>query len=149
MTALLLLGFESLARVAEIVENRVEDVDGDRLLIPRSKSDIEGWGRFVRLSQETWVAVGDWITVSDLSEGALFRRVRGSYLGEGAMDTGSFGRMLRARQGRLKMSSNKILSGHSFRAAGAQQLMRNGHSEIEIMLRSGWQKSETMVGYLR
>ena len=147
--AILLLGFESLARVDEIVAIRVGDVDGDRLLIPRSKSDIEGRGRFVRLSEETRVAVGDWITVSGLGEGALFRRVRGRYIGKSAMDTGSIGRMLRARQGLLDLGSGKLLSGHSFRVGGAQHLMKSGHSEIEIMLRGGWQKSETMVGYLR
>ena len=67
--AILLLGFESLARVAEIVAMRVADVDGDRLLIPRSKSDIEGRGRFVRLSEEATVAVRDWVAASGLSTG--------------------------------------------------------------------------------
>ena len=147
--AILLLGFESLARVAEIVAIRVGDVDCDRLLIPRSKSEIEGRGRFVRLSEEARGAVGDWVAASGLSEGALFRRVRGGYIGESAMDTGSIGRMLRARQGLLEVGSGKLLSGHSFRVGGAQHLMARGHSEIEIMLRGGWQKSEAMVGYLR
>ena len=147
--AILLLGFESLARVAEIVAIRVGDVDGDRLLIPRSKSDIEGRGRFVRLSEETRVAVGDWVNASGLKKGAMFRRVRGGYIGESAMDTGSIARMLRARQGLVEGGSSKLLSGHSFRVGGAQHLMKSGHSEIEIMLRGGWQKSETMVGYLR
>ena len=147
--AILLLGFESLALVAEIVAIRVGDIDEDRLLIPRSKSDIEGRGRFVRLSEGSRAAVDDWVNASGLSDGALFRRIRGSYIGESAMDTGSIGRMLRARQGLVEVGSSKLLSGHSFRVGGAQHLMARGHSEIEIMLRGGWQKSETMVGYLR
>ena len=93
--------------------------------------------------------MGGWVNASGLREGALFRRVRGGYIGESALDTGSIGRMLRARQGLLKVGSSNLLSGHSFRVGGAQHLMKRGHSEIEIMLRGGWQKSETMVGYLR
>lgn len=57
--------------------------------------------------------------------------------------------MLRAGQGLVGVRSSKLLSGHSFRVGGAQHLMKRGHSEIEIMLRGGWVKSETMVGYLR
>ena len=147
--AILLLGFESLARVAKIVVICVGDVHDNRLLITRSKSDIEGRGRFVRLSGAAQAAVGDWVAASRLTEGTLFRRVRGGYIGESAMDTGSIGRMLRARQRLLTMGSDKLLSGHSFRVGGAQHLMACGHSEIEIMLRGGWQKSETMLGYLR
>ena len=93
--------------------------------------------------------MGDWVSASGLSEGALFRRVRGGYIGGSALDTGSIGRMLRARQRLLNVGSSKLLSGHSFRVGGAQHLMARGHSEVEIMLRGGWQKSETMLGYLR
>lgn len=133
--AILLLGFESLARVAKIVAICVGDVHDNRLLIPQSKSDIEGRGRFVRLSEEALVAVGEWVAASGLKSGALFWRVRGRYIGENAMDTGSIGRMLRARQRLLKMSSSTLLSGHSFRVGGAQHLMKCGYSEIDIMLR--------------
>ena len=79
----------------------------------------------------------------------MFRRVRGRYIGESALDTGSIGRMLRARQRLVEVGSGKLLSGHSFRVGGAQHFMKSDHSEIEIMLRGGWQKLETMVGYLR
>ena len=54
-----------------------------------------------------------------------------------------------ARQRLIEMGSDKLLSDHSFRVGGAQHLMAHCHSEIEIMLKGGWQKSETMVGYLR
>ena len=75
--------------------------------------------------------------------------MRGGYIGGSAIDTGSIGRMLMARQRLIEMGSDKLLSDHSFRVGGAQHLMAHCHSEIEIMLKGGWQKSETMVGYLR
>ena len=41
------------------------------------------------------------------------------------------------------------LSGHSFRVGGAQRLLREGKSEVEIMIRGGWQSYGAMVVYLR
>ena len=147
--ALILLGFDSLARVAELVAVQVADVQEQRLLIPRSKADIAGLGRWVDLTEETNEALLDWINCASLKSGAVFRRVRGGYVGSDPLDTGSIGRMLRARQKLVSISGQRMLSGHSFRVGAAQDLLKTGHSEIEIMLKGGWRKSDAMAGYLR
>lgn len=41
------------------------------------------------------------------------------------------------------------LSGHSFRAVAALDLLESGESLEKIMLRGGWQTDSTVVKYLR
>ena len=151
--ALMLVGYESLARAGELVAIQLEDVFWDkalaRLLIPRSKADIEGLGRWVELSCETAVAISDWLEASGIKSGALFRRVRGSYIGSEGLDVCSVGRMLKRRQRMIEGFEVGEVSGHSFRVGGAQRLMREGKSDVEIMIRGGWQSYGAMVGYLR
>jgi integrase/recombinase XerD len=150
--ALMLVAHESLARSGEIVAIQVEDVfldeDPARLLIPRSKADIEGLGRWADLSPVAAGAVRDWVAAAGLNGGALFRRVRGSYVGAEGLNVSSILRMLRRRQGMI-YSEGRPLSGHSFRVGGAQKLLAEGKSELEIMLAGGWLSAGAMAGYLR
>ena len=62
---------------------------------------------------------------------------------------GSVGRMLKRRQRMLKVSEAGEVSGHSFRVGGAQGLLQEGKSDVEIMIKGGWQSYGAMVGYLR
>ena len=150
--ALMLVAHESLARSGEIVAIQVGDVfldeDPARLLIPRSKADIEGLGRWADLSPEAVLAVREWVAAAGLSGGALFRRVRGSYVGAEGLNVSSISRMLRRRQGMLRCKG-RPLSGHSFRVGGAQKMLAEGKSELEIMLAGGWLSAGAMAGYLR
>ena len=150
--ALMLVAYESLARSGEIVAIQVGDVflEGDpaKLLIPRSKADIEGLGRWADLSSQAAEAVRDWVGTAGLNGGALFRRVRGTYIGAEGLNVSSISRMLRRRQGMI-CSEGRLLSGHSFRVGGAQKLLAEGKSELEIMLAGGWLSAGAMAGYLR
>ena len=150
--ALMLVAYESLARSGEIVSIQLGDVflEGDpaKLLIPRSKADIEGLGRWADLSPEAAEAVRDWVGAAGLDSGALFRRVRGTYVGPEGLNVSSISRMLRRRQGMLSVEG-RPLSGHSFRVGGAQKLLAEGKSELEIMLAGGWLSAGAMAGYLR
>ena len=150
--ALMLLAHESLARSGEIVAIQLGDVfldeDPAKLLIPRSKADIEGLGRWADLSPKAADAVWDWVGVAGLNGGALFRRVRGTYVGADGLNVSSISRMLRRRQGMLRCEG-RPLSGHSFRVGGAQKLHAEGKSELEIMLAGGWLSAGAMAGYLR
>ena len=150
--ALMLVAHESLARAGELVAIQLGDVfldkDPAKLLIPRSKADIEGLGRWADLSPKAGGAVRDWVRAAGLDSGALFRRVRGSYIGAEGLNVSSISRMLRRRQGMLSCEG-RPLSGHSFRVGGAQKLFAEGKSELEIMLAGGWLSAGAMAGYLR
>jgi integrase/recombinase XerD len=150
--ALMRVGYESLARAGEIVAIQVQDLQwGDaaaRLLIPRSKADIEGRGRWVNFSPHVAADIRVWALASGIRSGALFRRVKGKYVGKSALDISSVGRMLRRRQA-LVGDCGRGVSGHSFRVGGAQRLLREGRSDAEIMICGGWQSFNSMVGYLR
>ena len=150
--ALMLVAHESLVRSGEIVAIQLNDVflEGDpaKLLIPRSKADIEGLGRWADLSPVAAGAVRDWVAAAGLKGGALFRRVRGGYIGADGLNVSSVSRMLRRRQGMI-CSEGRPLSGHSFRVGGAQKLLAEGKSELEIMLAGGWLSAGAMAGYLR
>jgi integrase len=150
--ALMLVAHESLARSGEIVAIQVGDVflgeDPAKLLIPRSKADIEGLGRWADLSPRAALAAQDWLRAAGLNGGALFRRVRGSYVGAEGLNVSSISRMLRRRQG-MSCFEGRTLSGHSFRVGGAQKLLAEGKSELEIMLAGGWLSAGAMAGYLR
>ena len=150
--ALMLVAYESLARAGELVAIQVGDVFLDeepaKLLIPRSKADIEGLGRWAELSPRAAVAVRDWVRAAGLNGGALFRRVRGNYIGVEGLNVSSISRMLRRRQ-QMICGEGRPLSGHSFRVGGAQKLLAEGKSELEIMLAGGWLSAGAMAGYLR
>ena len=150
--ALMRVGYDSLARAGEIVAIQVQDLQwgeaAARLLIPRSKADIEGRGRWVNLSPKSAADIRLWALASGIRSGALFRRVKGDYVGKSALDVSSVGRMLRRRQA-LIADGGRGVSGHSFRVGGAQRLLREGRSDAEIMISGGWQSFNSMVGYLR
>ena len=150
--ALMLVAYESLARSGEIVAIQLGDIFLDdnpaKLIIPRSKADIEGLGRWADLSPRAVRAVRAWVGVAGFNDGSLFRRVRGSYVGIEGLNVSSISRMLRRRQGRI-CSEGRPLSGHSFRVGGAQKLLSEGKSELEIMLAGGWLSVGAMAGYLR
>ena len=150
--ALMLVAHQSLARSGEIVAIQVGDVFLEdkpaKLLIPRSKADIEGLGRWADLSPKAAEAVREWVGAAGLNGGALFRRVRGNYIGADGLNVSSIPRMLRRRQEMLSIEG-RPLSGHSFRVGGAQKLLAEGRSELEIMLAGGWLSAGAMAGYLR
>ena len=150
--ALMLVAYESLARAGELVAIQVGDVfvnqQPAKLLIPRSKADIEGLGRWAELSPRAAGAVQDWVAASGVVSGALLRRVRGNYVGCDGLNVSSVSRMLKRRQ-EMVCPDGRPLSGHSFRVGGAQKLLAEDKSELEIMLAGGWLSAGAMAGYLR
>ena len=83
--ALLLLGFACALRRSELVAVEVADLvpvaDGLRVIIRRSKTDQEGQGAEVAMPRGSKLrpveAVERWLELGGITEGVLFRRVRG------------------------------------------------------------------------
>src|SRR3984893_10318995 len=89
--AMLCVAYETMARRSELVALEVRDIEflpngTGQALIRRGKTDAEGQGRVAYLSRETvkWLKV--WLKHSNISEGAIFRRLIGAEQIGGALN---------------------------------------------------------------
>ena len=124
--ALLLIGFAGSLRRSELAALRVEEITWHRkgitLLIPRSKTDQEGEGREVEIllgvHDQTCpvMALENWLKISGVKAGQVFRRVgQHGNVGE-ALDKDSIGRIVKRLVRRAKLANPESYGGHSLRA---------------------------------
>jgi integrase len=150
--ALLLVGRDLLARRAELVALRVEDItraeDGTgTATVRRSKVDQAGEGADCFLGHETMVALDRWLSVSGITTGPLFRSLRKGGRGtERALDAGEVSAILKALANRARLAVDRVqrVSGHSLRVGMAQDLVAAGLDLPAVMVAGRW-KSPTMV----
>jgi len=152
--ALLLIGFSGSLRRSELAALRVEDLawhrKGVTIRIPRSKTDQEGRGREVEilygLHDRTCpvMALENWLKVSLVKDGYVFRRV-GQYGNLGpALGKDSIGRIVKRLVRRAKLANPNDYGGHSLRAGFVTEASANGATDREIMKQTG-HKSIAMV----
>ena len=153
--ALLLLAYDSMRRRAELVSLRVEDLElGNQgqysILLRRSKTDQVGSGHWVHLSQETSVAITTWLDSAQINAGYLLRGIRidGKVCSElGASQVSRIFKGL-AQKAKLDPHIVNAISGHSMRVGAAQDLLINGASLPQIMVKGGWVKTDTVMRYI-
>jgi integrase len=87
------VAYETLARRGELVALEVRDIDfhpngTGQALIRRGKTDAEGQGRIAYLSPETvkWLKV--WLESSNITDGAVFRRLIGQTRNRRTVESG-------------------------------------------------------------
>jgi integrase len=152
--ALLLIGFAGSLRRSELAGIKVEDLTWHRkgvtIAIPRSKTDQEGEGREVEILLGTQdrtcpvMALENWLKISLVKEGQVFRRV-GLYGNVGpALNKDSIGRIVKRLVRRAKISNPDAYGGHSLRAGFVTEASANGATDREIMKQTG-HKSIAMV----
>jgi site-specific recombinase XerD len=152
--ALLLVGFVGGMRRSELVGLDVEDVleerDGLRVTIRRSKTDQEAIGREIGLVRgrrpltDVVTAVTDWRTASRVASGPLFREVdRGDRVGSGRLSDRAVARIVKAAASRIGIDPATV-SGHSLRSGLASSTAAAGAPERAIMRTTG-HRSEAMV----
>jgi integrase len=156
--ALLLLGFAGAFRRSELVALDVADVEWseDRLAVTlrRSKTDQEGEGWKVGIpfgSAPEYCPVRTvraWLDAGGISEGPLFRPVKGSAVGAARLSDKAVARLVRraARDAGLDPSR---LSGHSLRAGLATSAAKAGKSERAIMKQTGHKSAQMVRRYIR
>lgn len=153
--ALLLLAHDTLRRRCELVSLRVEDMEssaegGGSVMLRRSKTDQEGTGKWLYFSSRTFTAVTQWLDVAQITDGYILRGVPGldkitAQLGEGQISR-IYKRL--GRNAGLSAAIVKTISGHSLRVGGAQDLLVQGASLPQIMVRGGWLKTDTVIRYV-
>lgn len=122
--AILLLAYDSLCRRSELVAMEVKDLrwpakdDSSPLQIRlrRSKTDPEGLGRWIAVSKRTAIAISAWLKAANVTEGPLFRGIRGNTLTPG-LEASQINRLYKslAQKAGLEQRFPQAISGHSIR----------------------------------
>jgi len=151
---LLRLGYETMRRRSELCTFKFEDIcqapsGKPAIRLNFSKTDQFGTGKILPISQELFVLLGKWRSMTN-DAGYILRSVnRHEHFGR-HLHPASISTILKALQKNLKMDSDEQpLSGHSFRVGAALDLLEQGESLEKIMLKGGWQTDSTAMKYLR
>lgn len=144
-----------MRRRSEIVSLRVEDIesnaDGDiSILLRKSKTDQIGTGQWIHLGTEASIALQCWIAAAEINEGFLFRSIWPSGRVSSGLCEGQVGRIFKSLAKAAKLNDKIVehISGHSMRVGSAQDLMIQGASLPQIMVKGGWAKTDTVMRYI-
>ena len=156
--ALVLLGFWRGFRSDELASLCIEFIEikpgeGMTCYLPRSKGDRQLEGRKFScpaLSRLCPVeAVEDWLALSKLKEGPLFRKIdRWGHLSETGLLPGSIIPMLRQFLAQAGIADANAFSSHSLRRGFAQWAGSSGWDIRELMTYVGWRDIKAAMRYL-
>lgn len=158
--ALLLTGFAGAFRRSELVALTVADltrcIQGIELLIQRSKTDQEGEGRTVFIPKAKGVqcpvkALHNWLEVSGITEGPIFRSVsRSGSIGTRALTPQSVALILKESMRRLHGDeAASTVSGHSLRAGFCTTAAESGLQPFQIRQQTGHASNAMLDRYIR
>ena len=151
---LIAVGYDTLSRRSELIALCIEDIvfseKGAKLLIKRAKNDPFGKGRVSHLSPRTTQYLQDWIKVSGITDGPLFRSIKHGKLHSKALHPYSVNRILKKAALAAGLSKQEIqkLSGHSMRVGAAQDMMVAGLDILPIMAAGGWKTTNVVARYI-
>jgi site-specific recombinase XerD len=153
--ALLLIAYDSLRRRSELVSLRISDIDWVpnqtcSILLRKSKTDQHGAGQWIHLNDETTAALRQWISESKIADGYLLRGIHPSGEITASLCESRIPRIYKSLAKRAGLSEEVIsgISGHSMRVGRAQDLMVQGASLPQIMVKGGWAKTDTVMRYV-
>lgn len=156
--ALILLGFWRGFRSDELANLRIEFIEikpgeGLTCFLPRSKGDRNLEGRSYScpaLSRMCPVeAVEDWLVLSKLTAGPLFRKIdRWGHLAEAELTPSSIIPMLRKILSQAGVADAESFSSHSLRRGFAQWAGMSGWDIRELMHYVGWRDVKAAMRYL-
>lgn len=156
--ALLLIGFSGAFRRSELVSILVEDVqfvtEGIVIHIRLSKTDQAGQGRDIAIPAMRGKycpvkAIKDWLALSKVSGGALFRGVNrhGQVMNQG-LSPQSVALIVKERVAAIGLDANQF-SGHSLRSGLVTSAAINGVSSWKICQQTGHKSDAVMQRYIR
>ncbi len=153
--ALLLVAYDSMRRRSELISLRIEDIEwlpdnGASILLRKSKTDQQGCGKWIHLTNETSHALHQWLAAAKINEGLIFRGVKSSGVITDSLCESRISRIYKtlARKAGLSESVVQRISGHSMRVGGAQDLLSHGATLPQIMTKGGWAKTDTVMRYV-
>ncbi len=156
---IILIGFSGGFRRNEIVSLDYEDLDfvteGVKINIKRSKTDqygegsIKGLPYFNNHKYCPVLSLKNWISISRISSGSLFRRFKkGSILSENRLTDQTVALLIKEY---LKLAGldSKNYSGHSLRSGFATTAAESGAEERSIMAMTGHKSTEMVRRYIK
>jgi site-specific recombinase XerD len=153
--ALLLVAYDSMRRRSELISLRVDDIEWlpnecASVLLRKSKTDQQGSGRWIHLKTETANALNQWLSAAQINEGLIFRGVKSSGAITTSLCESRISRIYKAlaRKSGLTEFIVQNISGHSMRVGGAHDLLSDGATLPQIMVKGGWVKTDTVMRYV-
>ena len=144
-SALIRVMSDGLLRIGEAVAINVDDLHGNTLDIPSSKTDQDGEGATAHLGRETVIVVRRWLLAASITDGPLFCRIRRG-------DNPQPGKRLSINGARdiIKAAASSVgicgrISGHSLRVGSTVNLVRVGAQAPEVEQAGRWKKGSDMV----
>lgn len=153
--ALLLVGFASACRRSELVAFERDDAHisgaGMVLTIKRSKTDQEGIGRDVGIPRSKVAcpvaALEQWLRLSNIAAGPLFRAVRSEWIG-GALSGNAVSEIVKRAVVLIGLDPAKY-GAHSLRSGFATSAARGGADLAAIMMQTGHRNADVARRYVR
>ena len=157
--SIILIGFSGGFRRNEIVSLDYDDLDfvteGLKINLKRSKTDqfgegsVKGLPYFDNTQYCPVLSLKNWIKVSKISSGALFRRFsKGSKLSENRLTDQTVALLIK-KYLNLAGMDNKDYSGHSLRSGFATAAAESGAEERSIMAMTGHKSAEMVRRYIK
>ena len=157
--SIILMGFSGGFRRNEIVSLDYDDLDfvteGIKIKLKRSKTDqfgegsVKGLPFFDNIQYCPVVSLKNWIEISNISSGALFRRFsKGSKLLENRLTDQTVALLIK-KYLKLAGIDNKDYSGHSLRSGFATAAAESGAEERSIMAMTGHKSTEMVRRYIK
>jgi len=158
--AILLLGFLGGFRRSELVAIHMEHIVADpknrglKILIPRSKTDQAGEGRWVvvlrgkRGAPCPVEALHAWLTVSGITEGPVFRSIKNGQLGKRALCAKWVERIVKDVAQEAGLDA-RAYAAHSLRSGFVTTSRAKGHSLEAIARQCGHKDLKTTLGYVQ
>jgi site-specific recombinase XerD len=156
--ALLLVAYDTMCRRSELTALQTEDVESTQIdgvermtvLIRRSKTDQESFGRRLHVGEKAKKALEEWMGRLDIKHGQLFRGVNRAQKITSTLGSSQINRIYKriAKNSGLNQNLTHGISGHSMRVGHAQDLVNSGASMPIIMQRGRWSKTDTVMRYV-
>ena len=139
---------DCLLRISEVVAVDVDDIKGKVLAIGASKTDPEGRGENLYICDQTRRVLKRYRKLGDISEGALFRRIRrGDHIHNERLTAHSARRIIKKRAADAGVEG--FISGHSLRVGSAVSLAKAGASVVDMQVAGRWKSAQMPAHYAK
>jgi len=107
-------------------------------------------GRVAHLSTKALELLRDWLKVSQITEGYIFRAIKHGKVCDSSLHPHSVGLIIKKAAKAAGLSTTEIakLSGHSMRIGAAQDMMTSGLDILPIMAAGGWKTTNVVARYI-